>query len=95
MKIRIKIADLQKFVLIMAILITLLFTTSISILSKSNETNTIYDTYTVKTNDTLWSIASSYSDSGNDIRKIVYDIQKTNKIGDTICVGDNILVPLI
>lgn len=95
MKIRIKIVDLQKFVLVIAILITLLFTTSISILSKSNETDTVYNMYTVKTNDTLWSIASSYSNSDSDIRKIVYDIQKTNKIGDTICVGDNILIPAI
>lgn len=56
-------------------------------------------TYTVKSGDTLWSIASNINKEHykqeKDIRKIVYAIRKTNDLkGNTIYSGQTLTLPL-
>lgn len=54
----------------------------------------LYETVTVESNDTLWSIAASRTDDTKDIREVIYDIQKLNGIKDPgqIQPGDKIKV---
>lgn len=55
---------------------------------------TVLETITVRTGDTLWSIADEYMESG-DIRKKIYEIEKINNISDsTIYTGMEIKIPL-
>ena len=54
------------------------------------------DNYTVKSGDTLWSIASSINTNNMDIREIVFDIKDINDFSNDhiITVGEIILVPV-
>jgi hypothetical protein len=52
-------------------------------------------TKTVASGDTLWSIASQYNDSDEDIREVVYRIRKENNLDNaTIYVGQELLIPI-
>lgn len=52
-----------------------------------------YDTITVKSGDTLWTIAQKYNKSG-DIRKLIHEIKNTNKLDSSmIYAGEQLLVP--
>jgi len=52
-----------------------------------------YQVFRVKEGDTLWEIASLYSQN-SDIRKYIYDVKKLNKLsGDTIYAGQVLLLP--
>ena len=52
-----------------------------------------YETITVQSGDTLWSIAEKYCRSG-DIRKYIYEIKKANHLSSSaIFAGDELLVP--
>ena len=42
-----------------------------------------YIFYTVKSDDTLWSIAVEHTDSGKDVRETLYEIKKVNDINET------------
>lgn len=52
-----------------------------------------YDTVTVKSGDTLWTIAQKYNKSG-DIRKLIFEIKKENNLETSIIyIGDELLIP--
>ncbi len=52
-----------------------------------------YDTVTVKSGDTLWTIAKKYRKSG-DVRRLIHAIKKANKLESSmIYTGDQLLVP--
>ncbi len=53
-----------------------------------------YTLHTVDNQETIWSIAQQYSRQGEDIRKTVYEIQKTNDIKENmIFVGQTLKIP--
>ena len=52
-----------------------------------------YDTVTVKSGDTLWTIAQEYNKSG-DIRKLIVKIKKVNGLESSIIyAGDQLVIP--
>lgn len=52
------------------------------------------ETVTVRSGDTLWSIALQYG-GDVDTRKAVYDLKKRNNLqSDDIYIGEQILVPI-
>ncbi len=52
-----------------------------------------YETITVKSGDTLWTIAQKYNKSG-DIRKLIHAIKKANNLeASSIYAGEQLLVP--
>lgn len=54
-----------------------------------------YNYITVEDGDTLWSIATNYSHSNTDIRKLVYEISSENGIYNaSIYPGDVIKIPM-
>lgn len=96
MKFRIK--DKKKFerfifiTMMLIILLTYLFvslTSSYIVEGKS----VAYNSIVVKQGDTLWSIAEKI-DSRRDIRDIIYDIQKLNKMNNSnLHPGEKIFIP--
>lgn len=50
--------------------------------------------YVVEPKDTLWDIAHEYNFNNQDVRKVIYDIRKTNDIGCDIYVGQVIIIPV-
>lgn len=53
-----------------------------------------YTTYIVDNGETLWDIAAKNNPDNKDIRKVIYEIQKYNNIGNTLSVGQEIKIPL-
>ncbi|MBR4150151.1 MAG: LysM peptidoglycan-binding domain-containing protein, partial [Firmicutes bacterium] len=54
-----------------------------------------YTEVRVEEGDTLWSIAAEYGSPREDIRNIIYDIQKANSLdGALIYAGQVLLVPV-
>lgn len=54
-----------------------------------------YITVVVHSGDTLWAIASEYTDSNKDIRETIYNIKKANNMdGGMIVPGQELLVPI-
>ena len=96
---RYKVVDMNKFrrfmfisiLLISMVLFTLLFT--IKVYSKDIPQ---YNYITIEEGDTLWSIASNYTDNSNmEIRELIYLISNENSIYNaSIYPGDVIKVPL-
>lgn len=51
--------------------------------------------YSVKTGDTLWSIASDYNYYDTDIREVIYHIKKENHMHNAVIhPGDRLLIPV-
>jgi nucleoid-associated protein YgaU len=49
--------------------------------------------YVVQSGDTLWDIAASHSDPGEDIRRVVRDIRKLSETSATIHPGQVLFIP--
>ncbi|MDD4781112.1 MAG: LysM peptidoglycan-binding domain-containing protein [Tissierellia bacterium] len=92
-----RVTDIRKFKRFMFILILLISLLSFSLISTFNAYSkdiTQYDYISVQEGDTLWAIASEYSNK-DDIRKVIYIISKVNNISEaTIYPGDIIKIPL-
>lgn len=59
--------------------------------SKDSETYVL----TVSYGDTLWDIASEINTRNKDIRKVVDDIIRLNRLTDTVlCCGDELVIPV-
>jgi LysM domain. len=99
---KLKIKNFPRFVCSLVIIIglTIGVTVIFSNLSTSNG-ELAYKTITVSNGDTLWNIAKELKNndeyfSNKDIREIVYNIKKVNKIEDSnLQVGQDILIPII
>ncbi len=51
-------------------------------------------THQVVAGDTLWDIASSYAEPGDDVRKAVFHIQQANDLDSSVIVpGQELLIP--
>ncbi|MFV0633221.1 LysM peptidoglycan-binding domain-containing protein [Demequina sp.] len=62
--------------------------------SDGNEPPAVFDTYTVASGDTLWSIASAITPDGIDVRDVIADIQVLNaKLGAGLQAGEQIYLP--
>ena len=61
----------------------------------SGYTEPVYRTVTIKSGDTLWSIAQQYKDDDCDIREYIYNVKKLNNIDSSILIADtSILIPV-
>ena len=86
------------FVMIVMLLITgltmsLLGQTTASAASASRIRT--YDVVTVQSGDTLWSIAERHTESGQDVRKMIYTIKALNDLDSTgeIAAGQELMIP--
>lgn len=54
----------------------------------------IHIEYTVSDGDTLWEIAEGFTDDSEDVRNMIYEIRRINKLDSAeIYPGDVILIP--
>ena len=54
-----------------------------------------YDTHLVVSGDTLWGIAGEHTAPGEDVRKVVFEIQRLNGLdGSVILPGQVLQVPI-
>lgn len=76
------------FILIISLTIAVL-----AIMNRTGRATVIhsYETYTVQPGDTIWSIAKRYTKG--DPRKLIYKIQKLNKIGPVIYQRQQLKIP--
>ena len=50
---------------------------------------------TVKSGDSLWSIAEQYCPEGEDLRSFIYEIKKENSLsGSNLAIGQTLFVPI-
>lgn len=62
--------------------------------SVSGYTEPVYQTLTVKSGDTLWSIAQQHKDDDCDIREYIYNVKKINNMDSSTLIADtSILIP--
>lgn len=96
---RYKVKDINKFkrfMFLSILLISILVFTSTLTLNAYSKDIPQYNYITVEEGDTLWTIASNYTEKSNtDIRKLVYEISYENNIYNaSIYPGDVIRVPM-
>lgn len=79
-----------------AILIAIVFFIAYSGLGETDESATQYVTVSVARGDTVWGIAGKYAGNHQDIRDIVYDIQKVNNLNKNAELepGQQLKVPI-
>ena len=54
-----------------------------------------YNTITVESGDTLWSIAEKHAEQGTDIRKFIYEIVNINDLDTVILsIGQELTIPV-
>lgn len=78
------------------ILITALTIISVPIIVKAKGTQeSQYITVVVRSGDTLWDIASEYTESNKDVRETIYNIKKTNNMDSAMLFpGQELLIPV-
>lgn len=77
------------------LIISMTFGLLIGSFNASGSTKHTYETITIQSGDTLWSIAEEYAPEGQDIRDYIYEICDRNNIkaGD-ITQGQDIEIPV-
>lgn len=80
---------------------TFLFTVSLIVFiivytaSVSGYAQPSYQTVTVRSGDSLWSIAREHCDKSRDIRKYIYNLKKINNMDSSLLIMDtNLLIPV-
>lgn len=77
------------------VLLVFIVTSFINNLTTDKEIYTREYAYTVVPGDTLWDIAKEYNYNDEDVRKIVYNIQRLNNISDSqIYSGQVLKIPV-
>ena len=81
--------------IILLLLIVFIVTTFINNFTTDKESYTSEYVYTVVPGDTLWDIAKEYNYNNEDVREIVYNIQKHNNISNSqIYSGQVLKIPV-
>lgn len=78
---------LKKKIILAVILLTLslLLVYPLAVRLMQQKTEKFYfEEYIVESGDTLWSIAGEYNQPGKDIRELIYDIKKINKLDSVV-----------
>lgn len=87
--------NLRKIRLIcLALLITFTVTFIHSNFTTKKVIYTSYLSYSVNNQDTLWEIAKTFNYSNQDLRDFIKDIQKINRISETIYPDQRIYIPI-
>ena len=84
------------FLVVMILLIAYLTATllGMTVADSADQASCSYRTVTVASGDSIWSIAESCTD-GQDIRRVVYDIQELNGLDDcVITTGEHLKIPV-
>ena len=84
------------FLVVMILLIAYLTATllGMTVADSADQASCSYRTVTAVSGDTIWSIAESCTD-GQDIRRVVYDIQEINGLDDcVITTGEHLKIPV-
>ena len=84
----------KRFTFLLILSVSILLFTFMATLNAYSKDIPQFDYINVKEGDTLWSIASGYSEK-TEIRELIYIISKENNIQDALIYpGDTIRVPL-
>lgn len=82
------------FLSVVLLILTLLISSLLNVVIAKEDTYNDYFKVYVREGDTIWKIAQENNPYGEDIRKVVYEIEKMNKLEDEyIKPGDIIKVP--
>lgn len=86
---------MRKTILVTFIILIVSVITPFTI-SRAFVDNTIYETVYVKSGDSVWHIAEKYTTDGKDIREVIYEIRKINKLDNNASVypGQTLKVPV-
>ena len=88
-------AQRSKALLLLVVLIFIISTIAFSLSANSEDKHGV-KAITIKAGDTLWSIAKEHKPDGIAIGEYIYEISKSNGIGNSpIYVGQTIYVPNI
>ena len=74
------------------IIVLLAFMSLLISVCKQTNNEFVIEDYIVQSGDTLWSIATTYKEPGQDIREYIYDIQVLNNIDCIIYPGQIIKI---
>ena len=94
---RIRIKNKLRFITFLLVMFTLLSALCVSVFNIGkvySKSEIEYSVYVVDNGETLWDIANKNNPENKDIRKVVYEIQKYNNIGNVVNVGQEIKIPL-
>lgn len=86
---------LVKMIIIASLVCLIIFPLTSKVFGASSSSSIDkYSVITVSPGDTLWTIARVYINKNDDIRKLVYDIKKINKLNSVILTpGQELLIP--
>jgi nucleoid-associated protein YgaU len=78
------------------VLVVLLLANAVGARGADDQTGAVeHGTHLVETGDTLWDIAAEHTAPGEDVRRVVYEIQRLNGLdGSVILPGRVLQVPL-
>jgi len=86
---------MRKTILVMSLALVILALAPLAI-SRAFVDNTTYDTVYVKPGDTVWQIAAKYTTAKDDVREVIYEIRKINKLDNNahLYPGQALKVPI-
>ncbi len=86
---------MKKTVLILSFVLIFIAITPLAI-SRAFVDTTTYETVYVKPGDTVWQIAAKYATPKDDVREVVFEIRRINKLDNSAKVypGQTLKVPV-
>ncbi|TWH51752.1 LysM domain-containing protein [Sporomusa sp. KB1] len=86
---------MRKTILVLSLVLVILALTPLAI-SRAFVEPTIYETIYVKPGDTVWQIAAKYMTDKDDVREVVFEIRRINKLDNNAKVypGQALKVPV-
>lgn len=87
---------MRKTMLVISLVFAILAATPLAISRAFVNTTTTYETVYVKPGDTVWQIAANYATPKDDVREIMFEIRRINKLDSNASVypGQNLKVPV-